>query len=227
MDTPKEQLRHHPTPMARFGQKPHGENLYRLIFAPSRRHLVYGEWPNGERKASWVKRYPEIGEAWILERWLTPFEYARCTPEEWNQTLTILGPYPDRGEYELCHKFDLVTPTDESIPKLIALIEQSHKTTRRNGRAFDNPDNTAACVDAAAREQASISGQMQDCIGNALPAFGVNAMVGYGGRRGTKEKPIRMTAEEMRLPTFGRRRPLPGTESRSTFGVSNLMGAGQ
>jgi len=111
--------------MARFGQNPYGDNLYRIVFAPSRRYLVYGEWPNGERKATWLPKYPEVGDSWVLERWLTPFEYARCTPEEWNRELTVLGPYPDRGEYEICHKFNRVVPQDENITKLVELIEAS------------------------------------------------------------------------------------------------------
>jgi hypothetical protein len=204
-------------PMARFGLNPYGQNLYRIIFAPSRTHLVYGEWPNGERKAQWVKRYPEVGESWVLERWLTPFEYARCTPEEWNQMLTILGPYPERGEYELCHKFDLVNPADESITKLIEVIEQGHKQTRRNGTVFDNPENTQACMRLAQEEQDGISSQMQALIGNALPAFGADAMVGYGGIRSSKGGKVRLSAQEAGLPVMPRANERGKHISRSTL----------
>jgi len=188
--------------MARFGKNHYGENLYRIVFAPSRRYLVYGEWSSGERKAQWLPKYPEVGNAWVLERWLTPFEYARCTPEEWNRELTILGPYPDRGEYEICHKFEKTTPTDESLTKLIELIEASHKNTRRNGKVFDNPENTVACMEAAQREQAQISANMQDLIGNVLPAFGAAPMSGYGGSRGTKAFPVERSAVEAGLPVM-------------------------
>ncbi len=217
MDTPHEQLRHHPTPMGRYGTNPYGDNLYRLIFAPSRRHIVYGEWPDGSQKAQWVRRYPEVGDAWILERWLTPFEYARCTPEEWNRELTILGPYPERGEYEICHKFNLVNPTDESLPKLIELIEQSHKKTRRKGNVFDNPENTVKCMENAEREQASISSEMQALIGNVLPAFGASPMSGYGGGRSTKAPPVRLSAQEANLPTMPRPTGERKQVSRSTL----------
>ena len=202
--------------MARFGQNPYGQNLYRVVFAPSRRYLVYGEWPSGERKAQWLPKYPEVGNSWVLERWLTPFEYARCTPDEWNRELTILGPYPDHGEYEICHKFDLVNPGDENLTKLINLIEQSHKTTRRNGKVFDNPENTVACMRNAEREQAKISADMQDRIGNVLPAFGAAPMSGYGGSRGTKAFPVERSAVEAGLPVM---RPTKRGKhiSRSTF----------
>jgi hypothetical protein len=204
MDTPKENLRHWPMPMARYGLNPYGDNLYRIVFAPSRRYVVYGQWPDGSQKARWLPKYPEVGESWVLERWLTPFEYARCTPEEWNRELTILGPYPDRGEYEICHKFNLVTPDNESITKLIELIEQSHKDTRRNGNVFENPANTAACLDMAERDQAATSSQMQALIGNALPAFGYAPMSGPGGARGTKTRPVIQSAQEAGLPVMPR-----------------------
>ncbi len=203
--------------MGIFGKNPHGDNLYRIIFGPSRTHLVYGEWPNGERKAQWVKKYPEVGDSWVLERWMTPFEYARCTPDEWNQTLTVLGPYPDRGEYELCHRFELVNPADESIVRLIDAIEQGHKQTRRNGAVFDNPDNTQACLRIAEEEQASTSSQMQALIGNALPAFGADAMVGYGGGRSSKGGKVVKSAQEAGLPVIPRSRQRGKDISRSTL----------
>jgi len=204
MDTPQESLRHYPIQMARFGQNQYAQNLYRIVFAPSRRYLVYGQWPDGSRKATWLPKYPEVGDSWVLERWLTPFEYARCTPDEWNETLTILGPYPDRGEYEICHRFNLTTPTDENLPELIQLIEQSHKTTRRNGNVFDNPENTVACMRKAEQEQAATSSEMQARIGNAMRPFGADAMVGYGGTRGTKTFHVALSAQEAGLPVMKR-----------------------
>lgn len=202
MDTPKESLRRYPMSMARFGQNPYGEDLYRIVFAPSRRFLVYGQWPDGSEKADWRPKYPEVGDSWVLERWLTPFEYARCTPFEWNRDLTILGPYPDRGEYEICHRFNLVTPADESVEKIIEQIEMSHKNTRRIGTMFDNPENTAACRDIQERKDAETSKKMQDLIENLFPAYGGVPMAGYGGSRGTKTFPVELSAEQAGLPVM-------------------------
>lgn len=213
-------------PMARFGSNPHGDNLYRIVFAPSRKYLVYGEWPDGSRNATWLPKYPEVGDSWILERWLTAFEYARCTPEEWNRDLTVLGPYPDRGEYEICHRFNLVGPGDESVDKVIALIEQSHKQTRRNGAMFDNPENTVACRQIQDELQADTSRQMQDRIGNVLPAFGNAPLSGYGGGRGTKTFPVELSAYEAGLPVMprsGRNKQI----SRSTLVAGNRLTAQQ
>ena len=42
---PQLNLRHFPTlPMAVYGLNQYGENLYRVVFAESRRHLIGGQW---------------------------------------------------------------------------------------------------------------------------------------------------------------------------------------
>src|SRR5271166_389493 len=99
---PVSSLRHWPMPMGRFGHNPYSGNMYRIVFAPSRRHLVCGTWPDGSNHASYVKRYGNLGEQWIMERWLPAMEYAKCSKETWDRDFLILGPWPERGEYELC-----------------------------------------------------------------------------------------------------------------------------
>lgn len=192
---PKVSLQHWPTPMAKYGLNPYGENLYRIVFAPSRRRLVYGTWPNGERKASWVTAYPEVGRIWIMERWQTPFEFARCTAEVWNQTMTLLGPYPDRGEYEICHPFEITLPTDCNLDKIVMWVEE--------GRNRSWWENRTACQADYDKEEKSNDSTKNAIIRNSLPAFGTAPMSGFGGGRGTKTAPILKTAEELGLPTSG------------------------
>lgn len=182
--------------MARFGTNPYGQNLYRIVFADSRRHIIYGEWPNGERKATWVELYPHLRGHWVLEKWLSPQEFAGCTAEQWNanHALTVLGPYPDRGEYEICHDFDIVGPADCNLDKLISWIEEGKK------RSFW--ENRAACQADYDQQQKDISNEMQARIGNALPAFGSAPMVGHGGGRGTKTRPVLRAAEDVGMPVM-------------------------
>jgi len=182
--------------MARFGQNPYGENLYRIVFADSRRHIVYGEWPNGERKASWVPLYPHLKGHWVLERWMTPQQFAGCTADQWNSNpaLNTLGPYPDRGEYEISHDFDLVGPGEANLEKLISWIEAGQK------RSF--AENRAACQADYDREEAATSSEMQARIENCFPAFGGVPMAGYGGGRRTKTFEISRSAREAGLPVM-------------------------
>src|SRR4249920_2040494 len=99
---PKSSLRFWPLEkMSRFGQNPFGENKWRIVWAPSRRSLVHG----AGMKPQWIVTHQHAGNAWILEKWLSAYEFTKCTAEVWNMSLTLLGPYPSRGEYELAHLF--------------------------------------------------------------------------------------------------------------------------
>ena len=192
---PVASLRHWPSPMRRFGLTPFGDALYRIVFASSRRHLVCGTWPDGSNKAQYVRRYPHLGEQWIMERWLPAEEYAKCSKEQWNRDLLILGPWPERGEYDLCHTFELAGPDDANLEKLIAWIDMGRKTSFYDTHVYQRED--------AAREKRTISDTQDAMIRNWLPAFGSAPMSGPGGGRGSKTAPILKTANELNLPLNG------------------------
>ena len=197
---PKTGLRHHPTSMAKFGLNPFQENLYRIIFAPSRRHIVYGEWRDGSRRASWVKTYAALGDVWVMERWHTAFEFTRMTEQSWNESMTVLGIYPSRGEYEICHIFEACAPEHANLDKLVMWIEA--------GRNRSFSENRTACQQDADRREKETSAEVQDRIRDILPAFGTAPLIGYGGGRGTKTMPITKSAEELGLPTSPTRKNL-------------------
>jgi hypothetical protein len=190
---PKTSIMHWPTPMAKYGKNPHGENMYRVVFAPSRRYLVYGEWADGSRQASYVPKYSYIGNSWILERWMTPFQFARCTPQQWNESMTVLGPYPDRGEYEVAHVFDAVGIADSNLDKLIRWIEM--------GQDYSFSENRTACQKNVEYEEKERKRLRHDIIDDSLRALGTGPLSGYGGGRNTKTYPILKSAEELGLPT--------------------------
>lgn len=190
---PVSDLRHYPIPMGKFGKNPFGENLYRIVFAPSRRYIVYGEWPDGSQKANFVKKYPQVGDQWIMERWLPAEEFARCTREYWDRNMLILGPYPSRGEYEVCHVFETCLPAEAGLDVLIRCIEEGRTRSLAEKITWHRED--------AEKEKQSISAQQDDMIRNWLPAFGTAPMSGFGGGRGSKTAPIMRTAEELGLPT--------------------------
>lgn len=179
--------------MAKYGKNQYGENLYRIVFAPSRRSIVYGEWADGSTQASYCQTYPEVGAHWILERWLTPFQFTKCTAEQWNRTMTILGPYPDRGEYEIAHVFDAVGIADSNLDKLIRWIEM--------GQDYSFSENRTAVQNLVEKDEKERQRIRHDMIDNRLRAFGTGPMSGYGGGRNTKTYPILRSAEELGLPT--------------------------
>ena len=200
---PVSNLQHFPIAMSRFGLNPQGAPLYRIVFAPSRRYLVVGE------AAEWRVLHKQLGPVWIMERWLPAEQFAKCTRDEWNRDMLVLGPWPEKGEYELCHVFDTAPPADASIETLIAWIEAGRQIPFSETRAFHQKD--------AKRELLATRATAEDMIRNRLPAFGVSPMVGFGGGRGSKTAPLLRSAQELGLPTKptmlsnGRRRNNPVT----------------
>ncbi len=187
---PKSNLRFWPLEsMARYGQNPFGENIWRIVHAPSRRSLVHGHG----RKPKWLVTYPQAGDHWVLEKWLSAYDFTKCTAQTWNQSMTLLGPYPSRGEYELCHIFELALPESGNIEKLITWIEAGSK--------YSMYENMLSMRAEADREGQTGKSYREAVIRNALPAFGGAAMSGAGGGRGTKTNfDLPISANMMGLP---------------------------
>lgn len=73
-----------------FGDNPHGEPIYRLLWSERKRILFAGEQ---------VPEYVYLPHpAWVLEKWVSPEKDAG--PEHlWTMWEAILGPYPRKGTY--------------------------------------------------------------------------------------------------------------------------------
>jgi hypothetical protein len=198
--------------MSRFGQNPFGDNKWRIVHAPSRRSLVHGEG----KKPQWIQTYPQAGTCWVLEKWLSAYDFTKCTAETWNMSMTLLGPYPSRGEYELAHTFSNLIPSDVNIEKLISLIEAGKNR-------YSAYENSVSLRDEALREENSERNQRLAKIHNLLPAFGNAPMSGRSGGRGTKTFDLPLTAQSAGLPTkAGRIRQTAGIKK---YDVSELITA--
>jgi hypothetical protein len=174
-------LQHYPAPMARYGLNPHGDNLYRIVLSSSRKSFVAGK--------GWMRKYNTEPWQYVLERWIPVEQFAGCSRETWDRENSILGPYPERGEYELCYTFDTMTPDNASIDKLIAWIEMGKR---------QSPGEIAQAIkDEQERELAAKRGTMRDRIANMLPAFGVSPLAGYGGTRGSKTAQMQRSARQV------------------------------
>lgn len=194
--------------MDRFGKNPFGENLYRIVFGPSRLGLV-----DGMLGQKWVRRYPQAGDRWVMEKWLNAKDYTGVTREQWamDPLLSEMGPYPSRGEYELCWVFDGLSLDDTNIDLVIRCIEEGKK--RRP------VENEIAIRDDADREEKQKQETVKTAIKDMLSPFGTGAFIAYGGKRGTKNRAVVKTANELGLPlksgqirSRGRKKPRPTFE---------------
>jgi hypothetical protein len=201
---PISNLQHWPCPMARFGVNPHGQPLYRIVFAPSRRYLNISDWDkDGNKYAKWVPLYRRLGNVWVMEKWRTPEEFEPRGKAAWP---LLLGPWPDKGEYELCHVFEACLPSDANIEKLIAWVEMGNKHT-----LYEKIVHARAETE---REQDQMRNTVRDRIRNKLPAFGYRVISGSHGSRGSKTGKILKSAEELGLPTTPGMRTKPNPRRR-------------
>src|SRR5215472_819456 len=83
LDVPKPS--HWPMPMARFGLNPFGEPIYRVVFAPTVRRLIFGQFADGYTGARVRPSYANVGSKWILEKWISGQEDTRMTPTEYER----------------------------------------------------------------------------------------------------------------------------------------------
>lgn len=192
----KTSLQHFPAmSMAKYGLNPYQENRYRVVFAPSRRHLVFGEWPDGSQCAHWVKSYPDAGNHWVLEGWRSALEIEPRGKEYWERNLLIIGPWPERGDYELIHMFLEAPPTDGQVEKLITWSKAGRERISFGQTLTFNRED-------AGREKQQRSDMADAMLKNRLPAFGARAFAGAHGRRRSHAEDAELkTAEQLGLPT--------------------------
>lgn len=193
---------HFPRAMARFGLNPFDEPKFRIVFAPSVKTLVGGQFADGFCGYRARPAYRNIGNKWIVEKWISAYDHTKMTPEAYElrfrdpqNGLCITGPYPTRGAWNWCHTFDQTDPVNENIDQLIGLLIKAERNDPR--------DNQRAILDTMAREEKADEAQRYDRCKELLPAFGIRA-ANLGGRvKATKSAPLMKSANELGLPTQG------------------------
>lgn len=212
---PVTDLRHWPTPMSRFGKTPFGDNLYRIVFRDSRRHLVGGCWADGSTGYHWVPKYRAVSSPWILERWYNAFEFTKMTQARWDREMVdpvsgwlILGPYPTRGEYDLVWQFDAGVDAD-SLEKIVGAIE------RARGRSWEDVRGAHKAEYEYEEKETSTNNYLD--LRDGMTAFGGAPLASSRIGRGTKTRPMLKSANELGLPVP---RMIPG---KGPLGLSTTI----
>lgn len=159
-----------------------GEANFRLVWGWSRLDWIGGKWTERDANGNIVRERIELRrvpkyfpfDRWYLETWISPAKYG--TAERWKlQTIELfdgipiptLGPYPSRGEYELCAKFDIegefIRPTKTALEHLIlATLRSREKTRLEKNLALERRD---------AKKDADWNSLADDVIDDATRAF--------------------------------------------------------
>ena len=189
---PVKNLQHFPLSMARFGLNPYSENMYRIVHGSSRRYLVAGEWPDGSVGARWVLKYKNNRQDWILEQWRSGEDICPEGKDWWAQQIGV--PFPERGDYELAHAFELVHPENCDLDKLIAWVQA--------GKRYSLDEKIVFSREQASKEKESIGKTAREITRNRLPAFGCRPFFSRRVARGSEKivRKVTHTAEELGLP---------------------------
>ena len=203
--------------LRRFGANPFGENLYRVVYSDTRKHLVGGTWkeysgkpandaevvahgrdPNFLREVTeyrWIPLYPQF-HGWVIEKWLSGLEFAG-TPFSYDllQADTASGllplPYPTRGEYVESQKLLVgMEPTITLVAEIIHLIEK--------GRGISFSDKRKAIVADLEKKEAAHLSKVDDMWKEAQGAFNNKPSNVHPGKRTADDIRFRLSANDLK-----------------------------
>jgi hypothetical protein len=196
---PKTSLIHYSHPMSRYGLNPYGDPMYRIVLNGSRRNMLGGiDGKTGVVGYHWAVTYDRIPmNSWILEKWLSPSEFTDLSKEQWDLEyrdpvtgLLLLGPFPDRGDYQLVISIAPEDIVDFNIEKLIQWQQM--------GRDHTLGERIDALARQYAAEEKAKDEILEGTLREKLPAFGVRPIFSSKVRRGSeraegRELPILVT----------------------------------
>jgi hypothetical protein len=197
---------HWPISLARFGTNPFGQNIFRMVYAPSVKKMIFGTNGKGETGGHVRPTYRHLGDVWILEKWIsgqqacqmTPTEYENYGPRDPQSGMLIEGPYPSCGIYNHCWTFDQDTlqgGIEGAIDKIIGLINKGA------GRSY--ADIKAANKELDEKEEKRAADERFLRVRESEPLFGARAANFAGTPKKFNHKSLRnqMTADQTGLPT--------------------------
>lgn len=192
------------TPMKVYGTIPgRDEPLFRIVFASSVRHLVGGEFADGFTGYRPVSTYEYIGDKWIMEKWVSAFEFTKQTEVEYKAQwedptthLSLTGPYPSRGAYQWVWTFN--KPEQIGASGIVAALVNKAKFNSSSA-------NRAAIEQAQAKQKQDRFQQNFDRMKDGMRAGGIRAG-NYGGHvKAQKSFPELQDARKLGLPVHGAR----------------------
>lgn len=203
--------------MTQYGVIPGREEpLFRIVFASSVRHLVGGEFADGFTGYRAVPTYEYIGDKWIMEKWVSAFDFTKQTETEYRTQwedpethLSLTGPYPRNGAWQWVWTFN--KPEQIGAAGIVAALVNK---ARFNSSAA----NRAAIEQAQAKAKQDRFQQNFARMKDKTRAAGIRA-ANFGGRvKAQKSFPELQDARALGLPTHGARTIKPSTGELTVAG---------
>lgn len=186
--------------MTRYGLNPYGKALWRVVWAPTVKKIVGGQFSDGYTGYRVRKAYKQIGDNWILEKWQSAWDHTKMSRQSYESKfgdasgLISTGPYPERGIYYLAEVLN-GNPADMNFDWIIGFINKAARN--------DPQENMRAYLDSMKKQDEADAQNRFDRCKELLPAFGVRATSYRGHVKATKSAPLMKSANELGLPTKG------------------------
>ena len=160
-----------------------GEANYRAIWGWNRLAWIGGRFEDRDEHGALLRervelreepKYPAVNR-WHIERWIPPEAYG--SPRQWYKqtierangvSIPALGPYPSRGDYELC--FTLEGPRGEFL-QLTPTVAEHIARAIEFSRGLSRAKTRAHLCDRAQRQEQHYETWAYDALDDAVPAF--------------------------------------------------------
>jgi hypothetical protein len=191
---------HYPMPLKRFGTNPFGEPIFRVVYGPSVKKTIGGQFADGYVGYRTRSAYKHLGPAWVIEKWISAFDHTHMTEPMYERQykdehgLLLTGPYPTRGVYVLCEAL-AGNPGNGGIEKIVSLLVKAKN---------NNPaQNARVLLDDLDRQEKHAADERLDRCKEANRAFGIRAASFRGHAKATKSAPMPLTAEQAGMHVRG------------------------
>ena len=181
--------------LAQFGQNPHGGNIWRVVWSESRNYMFGARWNDNTIGYRWIPLYTGK-KCYILERWLSPYQYTKCTAERWDilhrdpdTGINQLGPYPAKGEYfGPCWEFDGY-PTFGAVEAIIGILTRCDE--------IPEWEKNLMMIKARETEKVMKIEAAKEIIMDALPLRVTDGLLSHKAMKRAEDIPERFSAQDI------------------------------
>jgi len=163
------------------GVNRYAEPNFRAVWGWSRLTWIGGRWEDRDAEGTLLREVVELRrvpkylpfDRWHIERWVPPEVYG--SPAQWyartleledGRAVPALGPYPERGEYELC--FTLQGPRGEFV-QLTPTVAEYVARAIEISRSLPARQRQRALLERQARREREYDSWALDVLDDAAP----------------------------------------------------------
>jgi len=185
--------------LTKYGKNLYNENLYRVVWGPSRCYWVGGYWEiEDEFSYRKMPKYGVKNQRWMVEKWIPASTYG--SPSTW-ETKTLskegflqIGPFPVYGEYECASIFSVGAGPAGYVPLEPGTVDLQTRLIH-NGRTtslWDIRNNNRTEQEMKVKEQDRNFDDLWDSVQMAHKGLTIGPTGHYNGENALNEYKARL-----------------------------------